>query len=100
MLFPQISTQTLPDAQPQQVDEVMEILDDMITACLDSTSHMLYKRMFYNMGAHLDIINIIRRPLESTDNNSADGNRILIRCYAFLREVRIITFVIAVHFLN
>jgi hypothetical protein len=69
------------------VESIVEILEDLTTACIDSSSHSTFQKMFLNMKVHEEIINIIRRPLElSSEDSVFEINRIIIKCYAFLRE--------------
>lgn len=69
------------------IETVLDILEEFSQACVDSANTSLHQKMFFNMKAHEEIINIIRRPLEPADESAAKMvNFIIIRCYYFLRE--------------
>jgi hypothetical protein len=77
-----------PHSFTVHINSVIEILDDFTAACVDTTSHMAFQKMSLSMNVHGEIINIIRRPLEPLHQEDAQFqiNRIVIKCYAFLRE--------------
>jgi hypothetical protein len=87
MKLVELAGNTCMKLRESMIDTVLDILEEFTQACVDSASNAQHQKMFFNMKAHEEIINIIRRPLEPFDEKAAGMvNLIIIRCYYFLRE--------------